>query len=335
VTTALKPDDIRWRVSNTWDKDDRKMGMLVGYIDARTAMEALDALDPDWSSRMEPIAVDGESGVRCSLTVKGVTREDVGVPSNTEPLKGAFSDALKRTAVHFGIGRELYELPRIAVECDVGQSGKVKGPKALPVFRNGRWDIDHKLGWVRYDREPEEPQPAEAQTEATPEAALTGKVSLRQRVLELGEKHGIAPESLRFMAEEACAEAWDEIPKENLLAFGVDLAAGKYDPIDEPSQPGTGERSSRDDAIPGEAAGAEPQAEALQPERAVAPASPPAATQRSAPSEEGRADGAGEGEEASARLSSPARAEKGVPASVADARRRDRAIRKMEKAGLL
>src|SRR5688500_11776665 len=127
--TALDHADIRWRVSNTWDKGDTKMGMLVGYIDSRTAMEALDVLDEKWSSKMEPISLNGESGIRCTLVVNGVAREDVGVASNTEPLKGAFSDALKRAAVHFGIGRELYELPKIAVECEV-RNGKVKDRKS-------------------------------------------------------------------------------------------------------------------------------------------------------------------------------------------------------------
>ena len=58
MTTELNPIDIRWRVSNTWDKGGTKMGMLVGYIDARTCMEALDALDANWSAvHGDPIIV--------------------------------------------------------------------------------------------------------------------------------------------------------------------------------------------------------------------------------------------------------------------------------------
>ena len=158
MTTELDPQDIRWRVSNTWDRNGTKWGMLVGYIDARTCMDALDALDANWSAvHGDPIIVGHDLiGVPCALTVNGVTRSDVGMPSSQEPIKGAYSDALKRAAVHFGIGRELYELPKIAVECDVAANGKVKGPKALPVYRKGRWEIDRKVGWVKYDREPDE-----------------------------------------------------------------------------------------------------------------------------------------------------------------------------------
>lgn len=161
VDLSIKPDEINWRVGSTYDGRDGKMGMLLGYIDARLCMEKLDLLDPRWSSHMEPIELHGEAGVRCTLTVGGVSREDVGTVSDIESLKGAFSDALKRTAVHFGIGRELYDLPSIGVQCEVKANGKAGKPKALPVWKNGRWTIDAALGWVRYDHEPpaEKPRP--------------------------------------------------------------------------------------------------------------------------------------------------------------------------------
>ena len=159
---TIKPDEINWRVGATYDGRDGKMGMLLGYIDARLAMDKLDALDANWSSHIETFRLTDKDGVRCSLTVNGVTREDVGTASDTEPLKGAVSDALKRAAVHFGIGRELYDLPTIAVQCEVKPNGKVGRPKALPVYRDGRWAIDSNLGWVRYDHEPiEQPQAVE------------------------------------------------------------------------------------------------------------------------------------------------------------------------------
>ena len=156
---TIRPDEIEWRVGATFDGNGAKWGTLLGYIDARLAMEKLDLLDEKWSSRMEPVQLNGDAGVRCTLTVNGVSREDVGTASTTEPLKGAFSDALKRAAVHFGIGRELYDLPHIAVECNVGQNGKVKSPKALPSWDGKRWTIDRNVGFVRYDNEPNQ-QPA-------------------------------------------------------------------------------------------------------------------------------------------------------------------------------
>lgn len=161
--TAIKPEQIQWRVGSTYEKGDALYGILLGYIDARTAMDQLDALDAGWSDQYIPVAlIDGaerREGIQCSLTVNGITRTDVGVPSNMDGLKGAYSDALKRAAVKHGIARELYDLPTIAVECDsyVGRDGKrrAKKPKALPTYAEGRWTLPANLGWVRYDHEPD------------------------------------------------------------------------------------------------------------------------------------------------------------------------------------
>ena len=211
MTAELDHADIRWRVSNTWDKGDTKWGMLVGYIDARTAMDALDTLDPAWSAvHGTPIIVGSELiGVPCAITVNGVTRSDVGMPSSQEPIKGAYSDALKRAAVHFGIGRELYELPKIAVECTV-VNGKVRGPKALPTYRKGRWEIDRAVGWVKYEREPEEPaKPAPAQRTPEEQALLdellaipgmsTARLSLMADAVGVPKGQRATAEQLRAM----------------------------------------------------------------------------------------------------------------------------------------
>lgn len=47
-----------------------------------------------------------------------VYKADAGDESNIEKVKGESSDAFKRAAVRWGIGRELYSAPRIIVPCD-------------------------------------------------------------------------------------------------------------------------------------------------------------------------------------------------------------------------
>ena len=57
---TLDHADIRWRVGQISKKDPHK-GSLLGYIDARTCMEALDALDPNWSAvHGDPIIIGDE-----------------------------------------------------------------------------------------------------------------------------------------------------------------------------------------------------------------------------------------------------------------------------------
>ncbi len=87
--------------------------LVVAYIDARDVMERLDeVVGPDWSDRYEKAGT--AKGLVCYLTVCGVTRADVGDDDNeNEPVKSAYSDAFKRAAVKFGVGRFLYDLPKM------------------------------------------------------------------------------------------------------------------------------------------------------------------------------------------------------------------------------
>ena len=88
---------------------------LLRTVDARTIIERLNRVCPGaWSFEVEPVCPgSGGAGawvVRGRLTIAGMAQEDFGVsyPDAIDPPKAAVSDALKRCAVHFGIGLELY-----------------------------------------------------------------------------------------------------------------------------------------------------------------------------------------------------------------------------------
>ena len=87
----------------------------VQYITARTAMNRLDSvLGPEnWWDEYVP----GENSVLCKLTVRmpdgsTLTKADAGgyagMPDQGDDDKSGFSDAFKRAAVKFGVGRYLY-----------------------------------------------------------------------------------------------------------------------------------------------------------------------------------------------------------------------------------
>lgn len=95
---------------------ERKRIADVSYITARQVMDRLDEVFGvlNWWTRFTVI---GENTVLCELTVSlpggtTVTKSDFGYSNNNNDsdngIKGAASDALKRAAVHFGIGRYLY-----------------------------------------------------------------------------------------------------------------------------------------------------------------------------------------------------------------------------------
>ncbi len=90
-------------------------GRVLHYITARTAMNRLDNVfgPENWWDEYVP----GEHSVLCRLTVRlpdgsTLTKSDAGgyagMPDQGDDDKSGFSDAFKRTAVKFGVGRYLY-----------------------------------------------------------------------------------------------------------------------------------------------------------------------------------------------------------------------------------
>lgn len=92
---------------------DGTRALAMAHVDARAVMERLDTVvGPDnWSDKYRVVDMGKDGiGVICELTVMGITKSDVGTPSDFESTKGGFSDALKRAAVKFGIARYLYDM---------------------------------------------------------------------------------------------------------------------------------------------------------------------------------------------------------------------------------
>jgi hypothetical protein len=82
------------------------------YVDARAVMQRLDDVVTPAGWEFTSTVIPGTDIVHGRLTVAGFVREDYGYPNSEkdeEPIKAASSDALKRCAVMFGIGRHLYE----------------------------------------------------------------------------------------------------------------------------------------------------------------------------------------------------------------------------------
>lgn len=131
LAAAFSDDEVKHRVGSTSKKKvDGKYpagtrAQMLAYIDARAVMDRLDAVvgPEDWEDHY--LLIDPATlAVQCSLTVCGVTKCDIGYPNDArdgaekEPLKAAYSDAFKRAAVKFGIGRFLYDLESEWVEID-------------------------------------------------------------------------------------------------------------------------------------------------------------------------------------------------------------------------
>lgn len=115
--------EVKWKPQAI--KDGK--AVMVCFVDARVVMDRLDdVFGPDgWSTSYRVV---GNSSVECTLSVRfpdtntWVTKTDVGGESDqkedTDRMKSAYSDALKRAAVQFGIGRYLYRAGVVWVDYD-------------------------------------------------------------------------------------------------------------------------------------------------------------------------------------------------------------------------
>lgn len=110
------PQAVKWKIQSATPKEDEaKWALIVGYIDARLVMERLNMVcGGSWSEK--PVRVEGQANaLMYELTVFDQTHIDIGVgqgQSEDMKLKAIHSDALKRTAVRFGVGVSLYAMPQ-------------------------------------------------------------------------------------------------------------------------------------------------------------------------------------------------------------------------------
>ena len=130
LRAPFPPEKIHWRVGNTNKKSverqtgDRNArptkGQLLAYLNARDVMDRLDeVVGPDgW----EDVYHETPKRLICTLRIKvdgsWVEKSDGAGDTNMEGEKGGLSDAFKRAAVKFGVGRYLYDTESPWVDLD-------------------------------------------------------------------------------------------------------------------------------------------------------------------------------------------------------------------------
>lgn len=145
-------EDIEWRIQRAGaGRDGEVWAMLAPYITARGVQERLDEVFGlgGWEVSYRPWEV-GHPGVLCTLRVRDpetgmwVVREDGAEQPETEPVKGGFSNALKRAAVQFGIGRYLYGIGTVYAEVSTEKrEGYQRGE-----FRDKKSGETHRFYWA-------------------------------------------------------------------------------------------------------------------------------------------------------------------------------------------
>lgn len=139
ITSLLKepfdPAVIHWRAGATNAKKlgvpvyQATKGIALAYIDARDVMKRLDDVCGDNWQVEYPF--DGCCRIGIKIDGEWIWRSNGAGETEVEGEKGRFSDAFKRAAVLWGVGRYLYYLPNVWCDLD---NGKIKNPPALPAW---------------------------------------------------------------------------------------------------------------------------------------------------------------------------------------------------------
>lgn len=126
LADKFEPGELEWRIGQSGIKEGGKpWASLLCYVTNRAIMNRLDDVcgAHNWKNEFK----EWPGGQLCGISIKcadeWVTKWDGAQQTAIEPVKGGLSDAMKRAAVQWGIGRYLYELPATFVE---GQTDKPK-----------------------------------------------------------------------------------------------------------------------------------------------------------------------------------------------------------------
>lgn len=182
----FNPGEIKFRVGSVSQQHNR--GLALAYVDARTVQERLDNVvgPANWKVEYQCQAYtiykktrDGKQFAAeshawtATLSINTANNGWVGKTDGAEQtameqVKGGMSDAFKRAAVAWGIGRSLYSFPS-DMWCDVkrvGRSWVLSGVPQIP-----QWYLDgHQFDPAKRTADADGPEPEFHNDEPAPQA---------------------------------------------------------------------------------------------------------------------------------------------------------------------
>ena len=119
LAEPFSSEDVEWRLQNV--SKDKTRGLAVAYVTARAIQNRLDEVVGPENWQDEYISWHGGSTLKeasqlCVIRIFDkeknlwISKTDGAENTDIEPVKGGLSDAYKRAAVKWGIGRYLYDM---------------------------------------------------------------------------------------------------------------------------------------------------------------------------------------------------------------------------------
>lgn len=148
----LRADELQIKCTDTKFKGG---ATLLIYKDARVDQKVLDESVGPMRWQKDYKDIDGK--VYCGVAIKDkdtnewVWKWDCGTEGNFEAEKSEASDAFKRACFNWGLGRELYDTPKIRIKC---QDNYYYNDKLTMTFSVAKieWDGDNLMQLVIVDK---------------------------------------------------------------------------------------------------------------------------------------------------------------------------------------
>jgi hypothetical protein len=147
LSAPFPGDSIEWRVGSV--TKDKSRGMALAYIDARTVADRLDTICgmDCWQCNYTPT---NNGSIVCNLGLRmpdgaWVWKADGAGATDYEAEKGMLSDAFKRAAVRFGIGRYLYGMDTPWVQLE--NEGRKIAESELKKLNEHHEKVAQRVGW--------------------------------------------------------------------------------------------------------------------------------------------------------------------------------------------
>lgn len=221
LSAPFPPHLVHWRIGST--NKDKTKGLALAYIDARDVMERLDEVcgPENWQCRY-PHA-DGKTccdiGIYSERLGAMVWKSNGAGDTDVEGDKGAFSDAFKRAAVLWGIGRYLYDLGNVWVEIEAKGKSHVIKDSEKPKLNRALHQLTANKPAPRTPEKPKEPDPF---TDPAPDDdALTAKY---QAALEEAETLKTA-EAIEAFRDRVRKDIWPHLSKAEQQTLANTVAA--------------------------------------------------------------------------------------------------------------
>jgi|GEM_PF-413037 len=117
------PNAIQWRIATSGKTG---KGLAVPYLDSRAIQNRLDEVigRENWQNSFDMRMLMKDNAFVCTISIfdekrgEWISKSNGAGSSDIEPIKGGFSDAFKRAASMWNIGRYLYEFEGVWVAMD-------------------------------------------------------------------------------------------------------------------------------------------------------------------------------------------------------------------------